>query len=1454
MAKNPLASSQAKPQPDQPRDTNYLASHFTWDQADESPHSLCQDPQTHNEATASHKDGGDRPDPNTARGARNPSGSQGKSPVNKPETVAVDIAMTPSNLLPEKEGTRPRPLSERFKGILTRKNADDDVGHSKQDTKGQNLSDGADDPGTQASIYGQEFRDSCRLVPTPDTPPQLPQPALYIVAVHDLGETNPWLYRPGHHEPGEQSGGSLGRRETDPETDYGQVLSGDSELSNPPGRKSQMDANASSTSGPLSNENNPAAPANNLINQLPQNDGGATRDLTGEPKLKLTPQNLAKLNALISKEGSELASHQSTELDAAARKTVQWLEDPDMLPSVIPRARVLKYMYPDRHPAEKNWETYVRHVATQLLQRLDECRMTQADRETPILYIGHGVGGLVLQQATYLSAVHGPLHNIGIGYIFLNTPFPEHSVNSPKRTHKRARYGVFPSNQCVRHRGLFEEIKTYRCGFENGILWQRFVDAIGEDVQQLPVAWLYRTSKKPSTVLPFPQSMFFSHSGLRSSRFSGCDDRSYQWVVTQIKSLITLQTSKTIKLLELLKIVLEGPDLPKSVHDGKGRSPLHLAASYLNPEAVKLLIAEARADRIQIQNKDLDGQTPLHAAVAAAVKLKPDQDRASCEEIIKMLVRSISNISQRDNKGLTAWDYIDSGDGDHGWILKLRSASRWDKEDDIRLKPFGSPNDTQKRACSGSEAIAAEFHVASHGRRIHCNASTPNVYHLLYAVGPHKVLLPTRPVDAGKIAFKWIHFPANNITYAGSQPDTWPAAHSQFLPTAATTQKSEQRALVLFMPILAFETIERLEKLSKSTQELSLGRKVEDDNIQLELARGYLKNGILHPRRPLDQFSYTSRGEEQIMPTLGWHTKEDQHAAALMVDQLWLWILHDGTVVTCFPDTWHTTADYNLKSILHELILKASRFNTLEELVAAIISNSVDFFGRRGPQGATFVGCFQRAINRVARDQTRLFNNFKNSAHMINDESIPFSERTGAIKDLLNFEEESGLLMHIRDIQDELNIVKSIVEQQKGVIEQFARAISMFYNSSTEQQTRGRHTSGNVGRLPPGKERKAVHFHDTQKHSLGTGPDHKEPNNEESSGSELQYILQGSINTRVDDNIRVVRGMLDYAARIEHSLDHLLDLKQKQANALEARFAREGSDQTRRQGNSALTDYAVLDNHHYCLLGISFAVITPLLAIGIVLRFPPSEIRKALDVKKSKSQEKTTRPTDHAVRSDVGSKDIILVIEEDASADNDGDSNGIFSYNDYYTYSRSLEAYRKPAGPFVAIRDVWHRHCSSPAKNQHIWSQFGDVLSKMFFWRKNAIDQISSPASLSDRRTVQYTSSNEPFRFDDVPAHDCARERVSNFLSLLPSEAARSGSDFASRTSGFPDVVIVQEDSSATSRRSGSSEDTGPTRARLVSNRAVSLFPFFRMRPRRHCAPRPDPEAGGGLNGSSLSS
>jgi hypothetical protein len=122
------------------------------------------------------------------------------------------------------------------------------------------------------------------------------------------------------------------------------------------------------------------------------------------------------------------------------------------------------------------------------------------------------------------------------------------------------------------------------------------------------------------------------------------------------------------------------------------------------------------------------------------------------------------------------------------------------------------------------------------------------------------------------------------------------------------------------MPILAYEPSLLRKKMSKAIRRILHEKEIEEENTDLCLLKAYLGDTgtkPLHCRRTLDQFSYymldttESRDRDQVM--WRWGRKKLEKAAktgktvkvddtpVLMVDQLWLWVLHDGELTPRFP-------------------------------------------------------------------------------------------------------------------------------------------------------------------------------------------------------------------------------------------------------------------------------------------------------------------------------------------------------------------------------------------------------------------------------------------------------------------------------------------------------------------------------------------------------------------------
>ena len=342
-------------------------------------------------------------------------------------------------------------------------------------------------------------------------------------------------------------------------------------------------------------------------------------------------------------------------------------------------------------------------------------------------------------------------------------------------------------------------------------------------------------------------------------------------------------------------------------------------------------------------------------------------------------------------------------------------------------------------------------------------------------------------------------------------------------------------------------------------------RKALESSPDMDLLQCYLKaERPAHCRRTLDQFSYymleTTERRDTDQVAYKWGRKDPELRRAdrpiLMVDQLWMWAMHNGTVITCFPNTWDPklNKEFDLRTVVEmELEQNKSRrpIRSPEELVHLVLKLSVDFFERKGPGGFKFQECFQSSINDIVEEQAKLLKNFRKITRILNKVDIDPADRSKKIEELFRLTEETKLLTEIMDIQDELNIVRSILTQQKDVLDKLVRIIHRPEDDGASAHTASQRSDGSS------MGKKSVQFADPEQ-----GPQ---------AGTQLTVLKnKGLVEVCVgvvEDNLRVVREMTTYARNVQSELNHLLDLKQKQANAWEARFAREGAEQTQRQGN-----------------------------------------------------------------------------------------------------------------------------------------------------------------------------------------------------------------------------------------------------------------------------------------------
>ena len=134
------------------------------------------------------------------------------------------------------------------------------------------------------------------------------------------------------------------------------------------------------------------------------------------------------------------SGHQVKDTSSEHRHEVNWLQDPDMLPSAFPRARIFQYGYEWKpNNTDSTLDAICHSAAKQLLSALARKRQTDKHQfpPKPIIFIGHSYGGIIIEYA--LSSArkidddknqkdakldeYKDVVSSTVGVIFLATPF-----------------------------------------------------------------------------------------------------------------------------------------------------------------------------------------------------------------------------------------------------------------------------------------------------------------------------------------------------------------------------------------------------------------------------------------------------------------------------------------------------------------------------------------------------------------------------------------------------------------------------------------------------------------------------------------------------------------------------------------------------------------------------------------------------------------------------------------------------------------------------------------------------------------------------------------------------------------------------------------------------------------------------------------------------------------------
>jgi Mg2+ and Co2+ transporter CorA len=345
----------------------------------------------------------------------------------------------------------------------------------------------------------------------------------------------------------------------------------------------------------------------------------------------------------------------------------------------------------------------------------------------------------------------------------------------------------------------------------------------------------------------------------------------------------------------------------------------------------------------------------------------------------------------------------------------------------------------------------------------------------------------------------------------------------------------------LFMPYLHFESDERRREMQDAIEHL----RYPDHQMSLHedevLIRAHLtaSGSFLHLRRTLDQFFYHNidtqmRDADQVV-----YRYQKRHQDELsgdpkifMVDQLWMWIIGKDLVVTSFPRRWRQPRNDPLNvldGIIEDINSKTRKpIENVYELAMTITGRCYGDFDRKGGEELQFFDMFEASLGAAMDHEAFLFQQFLEASYhasswLLEHKRAERFSQPAFVDKLLDVGAETALLAEIKDIRDELNIIRMVLGYQEGLVGDFRKVVRNVYE----------------------QERSHVQLRLVEK------------------------IFDDQEKT-ISNPLKDISRMSEQAERIYISITDLLDLKQKHANAFEARFARDQAVGTIRQGRTIL--------------------------------------------------------------------------------------------------------------------------------------------------------------------------------------------------------------------------------------------------------------------------------------------
>ncbi|KAK4447225.1 hypothetical protein QBC34DRAFT_410137 [Podospora aff. communis PSN243] len=294
----------------------------------------------------------------------------------------------------------------------------------------------------------------------------------------------------------------------------------------------------------------------------------------------------------------------------------------------------------------------------------------------------------------------------------------------------------------------------------------------------------------------------------------------------------------------------------------------------------------------------------------------------------------------------------------------------------------------------------------------------------------------------------------------------------------------------------------------------------------------------------------------------------------IMVDQLWMWILDERTIITAFPGRYRDSYDNHIDGVHKSIRDKLGRteLRSVFDIALVILDEcSTTFFNRtRIDQNQPQVlDIFSEAIGRVTNTTTISLSHVWHWGRKAS-EIFRSKYRTAAGSDvyvpLLDLHAEGRLLREVKDILDELDIMLGILKRQLELIRQLCKHVESIMDP--EMQWRDAPDS----RVPATKERDPGQHDEAQDPDLEYNAQELEQRMDQSRRkSELRWfrIRSADLLVGVQNRIRELEDLQASAKSTEDSVVDLLTLKQQQASVIQI-ASLSNAEESVRQGRAIM--------------------------------------------------------------------------------------------------------------------------------------------------------------------------------------------------------------------------------------------------------------------------------------------